>query len=173
MLEEESGFIKTASQNFVSRKADIREPQRVELKGKSVLHDNILLRGDLARIQIGRYVTIGQGTTLSPPLDIPLVIRSHTIVGSNCEIHAAAIGSFCKIGDSCKIGNRCIIKDACSIEEGTILGDDTVVAPFSRVKGRPGQVVDELPPSAATDLQEMALETYQDFVEEQATGSTG
>lgn len=162
------GYIKTVSHNFVSRKATVEGPQRVELKGKSVLKDGVVVRGDLERIQMGRYVTVGQETTLVPS-DVPMVIRGHDIIGKSCEIQAASIGSFVKIGDDCKIGKRCLIKDVVIIEEGTILGDDTVVPPFSRVKGRPGLVVEELPPSAATDLQNAALDTYQSFVKEQGS----
>lgn len=162
------GYIKTASHNYVSRKATVKGPQQVELKGKSVLKDGVVVRGDLGhRIQMGRYVTVGEGTTLTP-CAVPMVIRGHDTVGKSCEIQAASIGSYVKIGDNVKIGKRCLIKDCVIIEEGTILGDDTVVPPFSRVKGRPGQVVEELPPSAAMDLQDVALDMYQTFVDEQS-----
>mmetsp|Transcript_7979 Transcript_7979/g.14513 ORF Transcript_7979/g.14513 Transcript_7979/m.14513 type:complete len:173 (-) Transcript_7979:124-642(-) len=163
----EKGYIKTASHNYVSRKASVKGPQNVELKGKSVLRDGVVARGDINRIQMGRYVTVGEGTSLTP-CDVPMVIRGHDVIGKSCEIQAASIGSYVKIGDFVKIGKRCFIKDCCIIEEGTILGDDTVVPPFSRVKGRPGLVVEELPPSAAMDLQDVALALYQSFVDEQS-----
>jgi dynactin-5 len=163
------GFIKTASNNYVSRQAHVKDPQMVELKGKSVVKDGVVMRGDLGRIQMGRYVTVGEGTVISPCRQVPMVIRGHVTIGKECMIEAAAIGSFVRIGNGCKIGKRCFIKDACILEEGTILGDDTVVPPFSRVKGRPGLVVEELPPSAAMDLQDAALQTYQSFVEDQSS----
>ena len=163
--EESTGFIKTASHNYVSRKADIIDPQKVELKGKCVLKDGVVVRGDLGRIQMGRYVCVGERTTIAP-CNVPTVIRGHVTIGNECTIEAAAIGSFVRIGDACKIGKRCFIKDACIIEEGTVLGDDTLVPPFSRVKGRPGLVVEELPPSAAMDLQDAALQVYQTFVDD-------
>ena len=161
-------YIKTASHNFVSRQAVVKGPEQVELKGKSVLKEGVVVRGDLGyRIQMGRYVTVEEETTLTP-CDAPMVIRGHAVIGKSCDIQAASIGSFVRIGDCCKIGKRCFIKDACILEEGTILGDDTVVPPFSRVQGQPGLVVEELPPSAAADLQDAALETYQSFVDEQS-----
>ena len=168
MSETTDGYIKTASHIYVSRKATVEGPQHVELKGKSVLKDGVVIRGDLGhRIQMGRYVTVEEGTSLMP-CDVPMVIRGHDTIGKDCEIQAASIGSFVRIGNYCKIGKRCLIKDACIVEEGTVLGDDTVVPPFSRVKGRPGLVVEELPPSAATDLQDAALSMYQSFVDEQS-----
>lgn len=164
----DDGFIKTASHNYVSRKATVEGPQKVELKGKSVLMDGVVVRGDLGlRIQMGRYVMVGKDTTLTP-CEAPMVIRGHVTIGKSCDIQTASIGSFVRIGDNCKIGKRCLIKDGCIIEEGTSLGDDTVVPPFSRVKGRPGLVIEELPPSAAMDLQDAAFEMYQAFVEEQS-----
>lgn len=166
-MSSDEGYIKTATHNYVSRKATVEGPKKVELKGKSVLKDGVVVRGDLGpRIQMGRYVTIEQDTLLKP-CDAPMVIRGHATIGKSCEIQAASIGSFVRIGDNVKIGKRCLIKDVCIIEEGSIVGDDTVVPPFSRVKGRPGLVVEELPPSAAMDLQDAALEMYQSFVDEQ------
>jgi dynactin-5 len=185
--DDDEGYIKTASHNYISRQAIIHGPQHVEMKGRSIVETNVVMHGELAPIRIGRYCRIASGTILEPaplpfaaklisttpssaPTHVPILIGGQSHVGSNCHIQAAAIGSYVWIGDNCKIGKRCIIKDACFVEDGSVLGDDTVVPPFSRVAGVPAHVdMEELPPATTLELQDLALEYYQEFCRLQAT----
>jgi dynactin 5 len=165
MSSSEETYIKTASHVFVSRQATIEDPNQVQLQGKSVLREGVSVRGS---VRMGRYCYVGEHTILKSPthgdqMVVPLIIRGHSQIGKHCIIEAASIGSNVVIGDGCKIGKRCLIKDNCWVAPGTALGDDTVIPPFSRVAGAPGKVVAELPPSAATELQELAQEAYQNF----------
>ena len=57
--EKEDGYIKTATNNYVSRSAVVENPGKVELKGKSVVQPGSIVRGDLAAIRMGRYCFIG------------------------------------------------------------------------------------------------------------------
>lgn len=98
--EEEDDYIKTTTHNYVSRKAIIDGARRVEIKGRSILHKGVHVRGDLQMVRIGRYCEIGPSTSLEPPLvpyqkekRVPMIIGSHTHIGKNCEIQGAAIGS--------------------------------------------------------------------------------
>ncbi len=166
--QDEEGYIKTATNNYVSRSAVVENPDKVELKGKSVLQPGSKVRGDLAAIRMGRYCFIGSQTELSPaPLGdahVPMILRGNVYIGEDCNIEASAIGTNVYIGARSVIGPRCIVKDNCYIEEDTVLGGDTVIPPFSRVRGNPGKVVDELQPSASLELQELVHACYQGFV---------
>ena len=177
----ESDYIKTTTHNFISRKAVIEGPRQVELKGRSIVHDGVKIRGEAGIVRIGRYVWIDPGTELEPspflnPTTgttnkcVPMMIGNHTKIESNCTIRAAAIGSMVHVGEGAQIGKRCIIKDCCVIEAGVILGDDTVVPPFTRIFQKPkyfdaprGVVMKELPPSMSVELQERAMDNYDSF----------
>jgi len=166
---DESGYIKTATHNYVSRQAVVSNPSKVELKGKSILQPGVKIRGDLAIVRMGRYCFVGNETTLSPaPLGddkyVHMILRGNVVIGNHCNIQAGAIGTNVYIGNNVTLGERCIIKDSCWIEDGTSLGKDTVIPPFSRVAGAPGKVIEELPPSASLELQELAQSRYQEFV---------
>jgi dynactin 5 len=95
------GYVKTTTHNYVSRKAVIDGARQVEIKGRSILHDGVQVRGDLQIVRIGRYCEIGPSTILQPPVNViqkrgkfvPMVIGSHTHIGENCDIRASAIGS--------------------------------------------------------------------------------
>ena len=106
-IAAETGYIKTTTHNFVSRKAKIDGAKQVEIKGRSILEEGVHVRGDLHIVRIGRYCDIGSNTLLEPPENplaaksaadnrqkhIPMVIGSHSRIGDNCRVYAAAIGS--------------------------------------------------------------------------------
>lgn len=52
-------------------------------------------------------------------------------------------------------GKFSIIKDCVRIEEGTVVAPNTIIPPFSRVAGRPGVVIEELPETAQESLERM------------------
>jgi dynactin-5 len=178
----EDPYIKTITGNFVSRNADISETRNVEIKGRSWIEEGVVIRGDLARIRMGRYCRISTGTILEPAPatassqgpHAPVSIGSHTLIGPNCHIRAAAIGSYCWIGSDVRMGPRVIVRDACVIEKGVVLGDDTVIPPFTRVStvgpldsSATGEQFSlqmiELPPATIQLLQEESMEAYQAF----------
>ena len=84
------------------------------------------------------------------------------------------------IGNNVKIGKRCIIKDNCIIESNIVLGNDTVIPPFtllsssssssnnnsSSIKNN-SNTYEELPPSVAVTTQEVSLDRYSEFKQEQ------
>ncbi len=62
----------TATHNYVSREAEIRGAQQVEMRGRSVIHRGVVMAGDVAWIRIGRYSHLSEGTLITPP-ELPLL----------------------------------------------------------------------------------------------------
>ena len=170
-------YIKTTTHNYISRQAVIEGPRQVAIQGRSIIQDAVKIRGDLGIVRMGRYVWMEPQTVVEPaPFAagvgppgkcIPMMIGNHTRIGSNCHIQAAAIGSMVLVGNNVKIGKRCIIKDCCVIDSNVVLGDDTVVPPFTRVYYDGNNSVTlsmtELPPSMTVELQEKSMDQYDAF----------
>lgn len=170
-------YIRTATGSFVSRHANLKNAEKgIELKGRSWIEDGVTLCGDLAFIRVGRYNLIGVNTTITPPVLVPsssessqqqhspVSIGAHTSIGSDCDIQAAAIGSYNLIEKNVTLGPRVILKDAVVVAEGTKIPADTVVPPFTRVsQGTPIQMM-PLSPSTIPILQDAALDTYHERV---------
>lgn len=134
--------------------------------GKIIIEQGVTLRGDLHRedskspiIAIGRYCVLDANCTITPPTktssstgqdaNYPVKIGSYVHIGENSTIQAASIGNCVKIGKNCSIGMFSIIKDCVQIEDETIIPPYTVIAPYSRVDGKPpDQITSELPDSA-------------------------
>jgi len=102
---DDDTYIKTTTHNYVSRRAIIDGAKQVEIRGRSIIFEKVKVCGDLSIIKIGRYVEIGSSTLLEPSQNpynqdnnnskkyIPMIIGSHTHIGKECTIQAAAIGS--------------------------------------------------------------------------------
>lgn len=191
-----TSYIQTTTHNYISRQAIVIGAKQVEIKGRTIVEQNSQICGnDTTWIRIGRYSHIQSGTTIEPPTVvllptssskgnndnndtttskkyIPVQIGSHTIIGKNCLVNAAAIGSYCLVGDNVTIGPRCIIKDCCIIDANTFIPPDTVIPPFTRVMMAASSnnntiyrrlLFSELPPSISIRLQEQTMEYYQEF----------
>jgi dynactin-5 len=123
----------------------------------------------------GTASTASSDDKLKKQTYVPVRIGSHCIIGEQCTIHAASIGSVCHIGNHVTLGERCIVKDGCIVVDRTIVPADTVIPPFTRVscietnhddavvRERPRIVMQPLPPAMAVELQERAVEMYQEF----------
>lgn len=158
-------ILTTATHNYISRTAELNNPQQIELKGRSVIH-RASLQADTAPIRIGRSTHIQSDARIFPPLLAekqysPVSIGAHTWIGTAVQSQAAAIGSFCWIGNAVQLGERVIIKDAVIVQDGVSIPADTVVPPFTYMKEN-GEW-HELPPAITIELQERSEQYYHDF----------
>lgn len=107
-------YILTSTRNIISRNATIHKPSALEIPlGRCFIAHGVVIRADLAQVQIQKYTFIGQDTVLQPCLmsndplkHIPLSIGSHCSIGQRCMVQAAEIGIGCSIGDDCNLSKR-------------------------------------------------------------------
>jgi dynactin 5 len=178
-------YIVTSTGNIISRLATICKPQTVEIpNGRCIICPEVIIRGDLAAVQLNKYCLVGARTVLHPCYTtftpaaglssssattgkalkfIPQTIGSHCIIGEDCVISAAVIGTGCVIEDNCILSKRCIIKDYVRVTSGTVIPPDMVVPPFCIVSGNPAQIVGELPESTSTLGHMAAVERYKAY----------
>eukprot|EP01041_Mallomonas_annulata_P013278 gene13278-28119_t len=168
---DEADYIQTSAGLVVSRKAIIFQPEQVELPGgRCIIKPGVIIRGDLAPVQIQRYCIIGEDTVLRPSYTIaktfkfiPLTIGKYTSIGKNCVIESAIIGTGCEIGDDCVLSMRCILKDHVKVESGSVVPPDMVVPPFSILAGSPAKIVGEVHESVTTLAQVEAVSRFKAF----------
>jgi dynactin 5 len=197
--EEEDGYIQTTTHNYVSRQAVIDGSSSVELKGRSIVSAGVHIRGDLAVIRMGRYCLVQANTRIQPPpfpgqqheqapdssladgsggteaattaatKFVPVSIGSHTVIGKDCLIQAAAVGGSCLIEDAVTLGPRSLVKDCCVVTRGTVIPADTVLPPFTHASNTNGRLTLRLlPPAVAVELQDRAVEAFTEFVQKRA-----
>ena len=113
----------------------------VEIGEGSSIWYNVVIRGDVMPIRIGKEVNIQDGsvvhgtfgkwgTTLHDRVTI-----GHLVMLHGCEIgRGTLVGMGSIVMDGCKVGEHCLIG------AGTLLVEGTEIPPRSLVVGRPGKV---------------------------------
>lgn len=110
----------------------------------SVWH-NVVARGDINKIYIGKYTNIQDNSVLHVDDEYDVRIGDFVTVGHGAILHG------CEIKDHCLIGMGSIVLSGAKIGKGSIIAagalvkENDVVPPFSLVVGIPGKVAKQLP----------------------------
>ena len=130
------------------------------------------MRGDLAAIQMGEYVTIKEDVIVRPTFGrdtnkktkyFRSRIGSYVYIDRGTIVSSSKIGNNVHIGKNCIIGHRCVIKDNVKILDNTIVPPDTQIPPYTVYGGKPGIYLGELPESFDKFHQEMTISFYKNF----------
>ena len=137
----------------------------VQIGEKSSLWFNVLVRGDVNYIRIGKRTNIQDGTVIHVTHKThPTVIGDDVSVGHSVTLHG------CTIQDGCLIGIGAIILDGVDVGEssmvaaGSLLTPGTKIPPRSLVMGSPARVRKELTDAECADFHSIAERyiKYQD-----------
>ncbi len=122
----------------------------VEIDDNSSVWYNVVIRGDVNFIRIGKNTNIQDNTTIHATYEkYPTIIGNYVTVGHNAIIHA------CTIEDKVLIGMGAIIMDNATIGTGSIIAagcvitPGTIVEPYSLYAGVPGKKIKSLNPEQA------------------------
>jgi carbonic anhydrase/acetyltransferase-like protein (isoleucine patch superfamily) len=113
----------------------------VELGEESSIWMNVVVRGDVNRIRIGRRTNVQDGTV------IHVMRGTHpTTIGDEVTIGHAAVIHGCTLGDRVLVGMGAILLNGVAIGEdsivaaGTLVPEETRIPPRSLVMGVPARV---------------------------------
>lgn len=106
----------------------------------SIWH-NVVVRGDVNSIKIGKYTNIQDNSVVHVSDEHSTEIGDYVTVGHGAIVHG------CTIGDHCLIGMGSIVMDGAVIGRGSIVAagavvlENQVIPSFSLVAGIPGKVI--------------------------------
>ncbi|KAF2071209.1 hypothetical protein CYY_007477 [Polysphondylium violaceum] len=169
---EKTQYIETLNGNKVSKGSILCGIMNIRLHGKTIIKPGVIVRGDLANVNIGRLSTVSENTVIRPSYKkfkgavsyFPLNIGDHVLIEEGCVISAASIGSYVYIGKNCVISKRCILKDCCYIPDNTVLPPDTVVPSFTTFSGTPGRYIEDLPDCFEQYMKDYTTSIYESFL---------
>ena len=128
----------------------------VEIGEASSIWMNVIVRGDVHRIRIGRRTNIQDGTI------VHVMRGTHpTTIGDEVTIGHAAVIHGCTLRDRVLVGMGAILLNGVDIGEdsivaaGTLLPEETQVPPRALVMGSPGKVR-----RALTDAEVASIRGY-------------
>lgn len=126
----------------------------VEIGEEASVWPGAVIRGDFAKIRIGRLTTVEDNSVIHAGAD--LVIGSQVIIGHGAVVHCRRIGNHVLIGSHATILDDVEIDDFCMIGAGSLLTPGTRIPSMSYVLGMPGQVKGRLSAEQVARLKEGA-----------------
>lgn len=130
---------KVDSSAFVDESAQVIGD--VEIGAESSVWMNVVIRGDVNHIRIGRRTNIQDLTLLHGQTGThPTVLGDEVTVGHSAIIHGATVEDRVLVGMGAMLLNGVHVEHDCVIAAGTLLTEGTRIASRSLVMGRPGKV---------------------------------
>ncbi len=146
-------------ESFVAHSADVLGDVIIG-EGSSIWYGTVV-RGDIERIQIGKFTNIQDNATVHTETNIPTTIGDYSVIGHNAIAHGCTIGDNCLIGMGAIVLNSAVIGDNSIIAAGSLITEGKVIPPNSLVMGTPGKVVRQVTESEIEDIKKNALRYYE------------
>ena len=131
---------------------------KVVIGAESSVWMNVVLRGDVNDIRIGKRTNIQDLTLLHGMTGThPTVLGDEVTVGHSAIVHGATVGDRVLIGMGAILLNGVHVEQDSVIAAGTLLTEDTRIPARSLVMGRPGKIKRQL-----TDIEVAEIRWYAD-----------
>jgi carbonic anhydrase/acetyltransferase-like protein (isoleucine patch superfamily) len=113
----------------------------VEMGTESSAWMNVVIRGDVNWIRIGRRTNVQDGSIVHVMRGThPTLIGDEVTVGHGVILHGCTIHDRCLIGMGAILLNGVEVGESCIIAAGTLLPEGMRVPPRSLVVGHPGRI---------------------------------
>lgn len=119
---------------------------------------NSVVRGDRARIHVGKYTNIQDAVVIHSPREFPVRIGDYVSIGHGSIIHGAEIGDASLVGIGCLLLNGSKVGKQCMVAPGSVVTENLTMPPGSLVAGRPAQVVRQLVSKEIDSIRQNAME---------------
>ena len=113
----------------------------VELKEFASVWPNCAIRGDVNRVEIGRYTNVQDNSVLHVEDAHPCILGDFVTIGHNAIVHASTLEDHVLVGMGAIILSRCHIGRGSIIAAGAVVKENTIIPPNSLVVGLPAKVV--------------------------------
>ncbi|MEI8216336.1 MAG: gamma carbonic anhydrase family protein [Eubacteriales bacterium] len=129
----------------------------VEISDNVAIWFGAVIRGDLAKIIIGRGTNIQDNSVVHVSKDVPTTIGNNVTIAHGSVIHA------CTVGDNCLIGIKSVILDHAEIGENSIIGAMSFVGNGKKIPS--GVMAVGVPAKVIRELTQMEIESLKGYAE--------
>lgn len=116
----------------------------VHIDEQSSVWFNSVIRGDLAKINIGKCTNIQDLVMIHVSQHQPTTIEDYVTIGHSAILHGCTIGSGSQVGMGAIILDGAIISEETSVAAGAIVPGNKIYPPRVMLMGVPARVVREL-----------------------------
>ena len=101
----------------------------VRIRRWSSVWYNCVIRGDINRVDIHNFTSIGDNTVILTAAALPTGMPAKVYIGRNCVIGRGCTLYSCHIEDDVTIGDKCVILEGARIEKGAQIAPGSVIPP--------------------------------------------
>lgn len=144
MIQEFEGILPTLDpKTFIA--AGARVIGAVTMKEFSSVWFNTVVRGDVNKIEIGRYSNVQDNSVVHVADPLPTMIGDFVTIAHNAVVHGCTIEEHCLIGMGAVILNGAVIGKGSIVAAGAVVRENQVIPPHSLVVGLPAKVIRSIP----------------------------
>lgn len=114
---------------------------KVIMKEFSSIWFNAVVRGDVNRIELGKYSNVQDNCVLHSSC----MIGDYVTVGHSVVIHGATIEDHCLIGVGAILLDNAVIGRGSIVAAGAVVREGQIIPPHSLVAGIPAKVIRQVP----------------------------
>lgn len=135
----------------------------VELEAGSSIWHSALLRGDTARIRVGKNSLIQDRVVLksSQAGDSEISIGDNVFVGPNAQLDACTLDDFSFVGMGATIGRGVVVEPYAVVAAGSVVPEGTVVPSGQVWAGHPAQYLRDVTQEEKHQISENLIELQQ------------
>lgn len=130
---------------------------KVEMKEYSSVWPGVVARGDVNRIEIGRYSNIQDNSVLHVADNYACVVGDYVTVGHCALLHACTVEDHCLIGMHATVLDGAVIGTGSIVAAGAVVTKGTIVPPNSLVAGIPAKVIKTLGNDSLDSIHAQAI----------------
>ncbi len=134
----------------------------VEMKEYSSVWPNVTVRGDVNRIEIGRYSNIQDNSVLHVADNFACIVGDYVTVGHCALLHACTVEDYVLIGMHSTVLDGAVIGTGSIVAAGAVVTKGTIVPPYSLVAGVPAKIIKKLDESNHDEIHAQAVK-YKDL----------
>ena len=131
-------FPHVAASAFVAGSADVIGD--VEIAENASIWYQVVLRGDIGPIRVGRHTNIQDGSVLHSITSVPVTVGDRVTVGHRAILHGCTVDDNCLIGMGAIVLNRARVGAGSIVAAGALVLEDTVIPPGSLYVGVPAKL---------------------------------
>lgn len=130
----------------------------VKLGDNSSVWYNVVLRGDVERIEVGKCSNVQDGTVIHVTKDkYPTILKDYVTVGHNATLHG------CTVESNVLIGIGAVVLDNTTIGENSIVAAGSLVPPNKTFES--GSLIMGSPAKAVKKLTEEDIRGIRDYAD--------
>lgn len=129
----------------------------VILSGDVVVHDEatllfgVIVRGDLARVEIGYGANVQDRVVIHADPGLPVVIGRECALGHGAIVHGCRVGDGALVGMGATILNGAVIGEGAVIGAGSLVLEGVEIPPRSLAVGAPARIARTVPGDAGRE----------------------